>query len=141
MFVCEMWLEPVVKRRVLQLVCCLFWFDYGMSGELCRRLHNEVIWHSFLIVQESMNKELCKKRTMKSNAVVNRLCFCLRIMQMSTLKSAISKSPFKSFCNVCDILNWVLANNYLVAFIFRTISVTGCYYKVVLVVTRDGNLS
>lgn len=70
-FVCEMRLDRVVKRRELQLVCCLFLFDYGMSGEFCRRLHNEVIWHSFLIVQECMNKELCKNRTMKSNAVVN----------------------------------------------------------------------
>lgn len=62
-FVCEIRLERVVNQRgESSPTCCLFWFDYGLSGVLCRGLDNKVIWHSFLIVQVCMNKALCIDR-------------------------------------------------------------------------------
>lgn len=90
-----------------------------------------MIRHSFLIVQECMNKELCKNRTMKSNAVVNlflpkthadvavnfKICNFQQNIWVLTYFSYLYY-----FGNVCHILNWGLAYNNLVAFILKQIA-------------------
>lgn len=79
-----------------------------------------------------MNKELCKNRTMKSNAVVNLFLpkthadvavnFKICNFQQNIWVLLTCFSYLYSFVNVCHVLNWVLANNNLVAFILKQIA-------------------
>lgn len=92
-FVCEMRLERVVKRRALQLVAC---FDLIM---VCLESFAEgciTKWFDipFWLYKNAWTKSCA--RTEQWNQMLWWICFCLRLMQMlqSTLKSAIFNRPF-----------------------------------------------
>lgn len=91
-FVCEMRLEHVVKRRALQVVAC---FDLIM---VCLESFAEgciTKWFDipFWLYKNAWTKSCA--RTEQWNQMLWWICFCPRLMQMlqSTLKSAIFNRP------------------------------------------------